>query len=583
MADGGSGTGLRGRLVAMLFAFGALPLAAVVVAGYAVSRNIITDQAERALREMTAQQALHLATELDRERLLLRSIAGQLPEDVELGRTPATVLERLLVQGLPEGGVFDGLRIVTGDTVLASVALRNTAPHWPPNIPAAAWSRRRVVVHREASQAVAYLVAVPAMAPPGEAWLEGHVRAADFPAIFGLPEHLMGGVELAVLDGGREVVTIGHEHAREGLREAFARRPADSVTVTRITLNGETALATAAVVEGSDWVVAAALPTEVALAPLFRLRDATLAGVVVLVALIVATGVLASGSVTRPLRELAAAARRFGTAGAYEPVRASGGGEVADLVEAFDRMAEDLKRSRVEIDQLHQSEMERAQQLATVGELASGVAHEIRNPLTGVHGAIDLALRRPLDEASARPLLEEAQRQLTRIENTTTQLLRYARPPELRQILVDANELAERAVRVVEPQGERSGIGFILEPSDGALRVLADPELIVQVLVNLLLNAVDVTPRGGTVRVWIAHHAPDAWIAVRDTGPGIAHDERERIFRPFFTTKGQGTGLGLSISRQIVMRHQGSLRVEDTPGGGATFLVALPVATGGVE
>jgi signal transduction histidine kinase len=222
--------------------------------------------------------------------------------------------------------------------------------------------------------------------------------------------------------------------------------------------------------------------------------------------------------------------------------------------------------------------MQRAQQLATVGELASGIAHEVRNPLTGVLGAVDLALRRLPSDDAARPLLEEAQQQLRRIESTTSQLLRFARPPELREVFVDPNGLVERAAHIVEPQAKSARVGISVEPTGTEMTVRADPELMVQVLVNLMLNAVDATPAGGVVTVWVAGHPPEVWIGVRDTGAGVPPAIRGDVFRPFFTTKHQGTGLGLSISRQIVERHGGELRLEDTPGGGATFIVALPLA-----
>ena len=123
------------------------------------------------------------------------------------------------------------------------------------------------------------------------------------------------------------------------------------------------------------------------------------------------------------------------------------------------------------------------------------------------------------------------------------------------------------------------------EPAAEPVVVRVDPELLVQVLVNLMLSAIDAMGRAGQLTVWAARHAPEVWIGVRDTGPGVPREMRADIFRPFYTTKHQGTGLGLSISQQIVVRHGGTLRVEETPGGGATFIVALPLAEerGGTE
>lgn len=320
------------------------------------------------------------------------------------------------------------------------------------------------------------------------------------------------------------------------------------------------------------------LPLSVALAPLARLRDTAIIGAAVLAVVIVVIGLLAARSVTTPLHELAAPARHLGTEGSYSPVARHGTDEMGELVAAFNRMAQDLDESRRNIERLHAQELARAQQLATVGELASGVAHEIRNPVTAVLGALDLALRRLSPNESSRALLEEAQEQLRRIEATTAQLLRYARPPELREVLVDANLLVERATRVVEGQAKSVGVEIRTEPAAAALPVSVDPELMVQVLVNLILNGIDAMASGGRLTVWVTRHAPEVWIGVRDTGPGVPPERRLEIFRPFYTTKHQGTGLGLSISQQIVTRHGGMLRVEDTPGGGATFVVALPLA-----
>lgn len=570
--------GLRAKLLVLLLAFGAIPLVTVMAVGYAVSRATITKQAANALEALAAAQAVHLATELSRERLLLRTIAGQLPPVPTLEATSAVTLSRVLVQSLPEGGVFDGLRIVTPDgRVLANVALGTTAPHWPPAAPASDWTRERVTVHRDGSRVLAYLIAVPATERSVTAWLEGHVREEDFQRAFAMPQHLMSGVESVVVEGNGMPVFGTHEHAVPDL-VALMRGVGGNVGGTiQVGRGSARALLATAPVAATDWVFAAVLPLHVALAPLSRLRNTAVAGAGALVLLIVATAALAARSVTTPLRELAAAARRLGREGRYQPIPAHTADEVGALVQSFDTMARDLQDSRAEIEKLHARDLERAQQLATVGELASGVAHEIRNPLTGVRGALELALQKlPADESS-RPLLEEAQRQLKRIEDTTTQLLRYARPPALRDVTIDVNLLTERAAHVVESQAAAAGVSLRTEPAPTPVLARADPELMVQVLVNLMLNGIEAMAPGGELTVWIARHAPEAWIGVRDTGPGIPPAARGEIFRPFYTTKHQGTGLGLSISQQIVTRHGGTLRVEDTPGGGATFVAALPL------
>jgi signal transduction histidine kinase len=565
--------GLRTKLLIVLLAFGFVPLAASIGIGYAVSRATITRQASSALQSLAGAQAVHVATELNRERLILRTIAGQLPGVAALERVSPDAVARLLVSGLPEGGVFDGLRIVTErGAVIASVALRNTAPHWPTVAPAADWGSRSVVVHRDGPGALAFLVATPLPGGAGT-WLEGHVRREDFQRVFAIPEHLLEGVESGVFEGSR-LVFVAHEHAVADL-EHFDPWADTAGGASERTAQALTAVAP---VPGTDWTFVASLPVDVALAPVRRLRNSAVAGIGILVLLIVITGVAAAGSVTTPLRELAAAARRFGREGHHQPLAARTADEVGALVASFNTMAVDLQRSREEIEHLHARDMERAQQLATVGELASGVAHEIRNPLTGVRGALELALRRLPTQEPARPLLEEAQQQLARIEGATTQLLRFARPPELREVTVDASLLVERALHVVASRAETAGITLRAERAAAATPVRVDPELMVQVLVNLMLNGIEAMSSGGVLTVSLAPRTPDVWIGVHDTGPGVPSETRADIFRPFFTTKHQGTGLGLSISQQIVARHHGALRVEDGPPGGATFVVVLPLA-----
>jgi len=194
-----------------------------------------------------------------------------------------------------------------------------------------------------------------------------------------------------------------------------------------------------------------------------------------------------------------------------------------------------------------------------------------------VLGAIDLALKRIPPGDPAQPLLREAEQQLRRMEATTTQLLRYARPPELREMPVDVNLLVDRASRIIDPQARAVGVEVHPQPNATPIVVRLDPELMVQVLVNLGLNGIQAMTAGGrlTIRSW--RDDTTVAISVSDGGPGVPQDMRQEILRPFFTTKHQGTGLGLSISQQLVSRHGGTLRVEETPGGGATFVVVLPL------
>jgi len=559
----------------LLLAFGATPLALTIVVGYVLSRDAIVEQGERSLRELGTLQALHIGTEITRQRLLLRTIIGQLPDVSGLYGRSAEDLASFLHQSLPEDGVFDGLRLVRRDgQVFASTALREDAPHWPSEVPADDWNTRDVVVHWEGDLVIAYLLAVP-LRGSDDVWLEGHVRSADFNRLFALPTHLLGDVEPIVMHTLGRVILAGHDHTVSDF-SSLGTSVADTHSVSQIQVGVEQHLVLRTPIAGTDWIFVAAQPLDSLLYPLSRLRNWALFGAVTLVLVIALTAIVTARTTAAPMGRLAAAARRIGWGEKIQSLKEERVGEVNELIGAFNQMAGDLEKSRREIDELHAREMERAHQLATVGELASGVAHEIRNPLTGVLGAVDLALKHRPPDDKATPLLEEAQQQLRRIEGTTQQLLSYARPPDLKDVEVDPNLLVERAVHVVSPQAAAGGIDINVSPASGVPGVRVDPELLVQVLVNLMLNAIDEMASGGTITVRTDLHTPELWIAVQDNGPGIPPEARADIFRPFYTTKSHGTGLGLSISSQLVERHGGSMRLEETPGGGATFIVSLP-------
>ncbi len=570
---------LQTQLLALLLVFAAVPLLVVVVVGYRASRAAVLEQAEGAVRELARHQTGFLETEIRRQRLLLRTITGQLA--TAINRSSREELSQLLAGSLADDGVFDGLRLLrTTGEIVADVALRPTAPRWPDhNLAESNRSPRgNAVLHRDGDSVIAYILGAPLRVDGETWWLEGHVPSHDFTQLFDLPLHAMGGMEVGIFDRDGKQVVVPHSHAAAELAPLFEEGAPDSLYVTRGTVAGVPSVVLTAPLVEPGWLLAASLPLDIVLAPVARLRDAAIIGCSLLIAIIFVAARLAARFVTTPLRELSVAASDFAQTGAYQKVRHRGVAETDALVESFSHMATTLQQSREEIDELHAKELERAQQLATVGELASGVAHEVRNPLTGVLGALEVAARRLPPDDAALPMLSEARAQLQRIESTTTRLLEYARPPEIRQLVVDANGLAERAARVVEAKARSAGVDLTVEPAPSNLSVRADPELLVQVLVNLLLNGIEAMTHGGRLTISVSGNGDDVRIAVQDAGPGIAPEHQSDIFRPFFTTKHQGTGLGLSISHQIVMRHGGSLRVDPASGHGTTFVVSLPLA-----
>lgn len=252
--------------------------------------------------------------------------------------------------------------------------------------------------------------------------------------------------------------------------------------------------------------------------------------------------------------------------------------EIGDLGRNFNQMVRQLHESREEIQRLHRTQMTRAEHLATLGELAAGLAHEIRNPLAGIAGVMEM-IERDLPPASpSREIIHEVQRETRHIQRILSDLLDYARPKPPQMRPADLNDTAEHAVALGRQQVASRPIHIRLKKAAEMSVVEHDPAGIEQVLLNLLLNALQAIPQDGIVTVEVGVNQDSAFVAVTDTGRGIAPQHLPNIFRPFYTTKGQGTGLGLSLARRIVEAHNGRIEVSSQPGQGSRFTVWLPLA-----
>jgi hypothetical protein len=250
--------------------------------------------------------------------------------------------------------------------------------------------------------------------------------------------------------------------------------------------------------------------------------------------------------------------------------------EIGDLGRNFNHMMQQLRDSREEIESLHRTQMSRAEHLATLGELATGLAHEIRNPLAGIAGVIEIVGRDLPATSPARAVVKDVRLEITRISRTLTDLLETARPrrPEVRRS--NLNTTVEHAVMLARQQVLSRPIKIDLQKASDLPEVEHDSDQVHQVLLNLLLNAVQAMEGAGTVRVEIGSREGYASVAVSDTGRGISSQNLPNIFRPFYTTKGAGTGLGLSLARRIVEDHHGRIEVTSAVGKGSRFTVLLP-------
>jgi len=251
--------------------------------------------------------------------------------------------------------------------------------------------------------------------------------------------------------------------------------------------------------------------------------------------------------------------------------------EIADLCRDFNNLIQRLNVANTTVRELHQNQMEHADRLATVGVIAASMAHEIKNPIAGVLGALQVFNSDIAPDDQRKEILAEMMVQLERVNHAVNDLLAYARPnpPVFEQCSV--NDLLEKTGRILgqQPKGKYVTIDWRLEP---ALKpIAADRKQLQQVFWNIMLNGLQAMDgNSGTLKVSSMCVDSSIKIGIQDTGVGIQPEEIESIFRPFFSTKHKGTGLGMTVSKRIIEQHHGSINVTSIPGKGTAVMVTLP-------
>lgn len=280
---------------------------------------------------------------------------------------------------------------------------------------------------------------------------------------------------------------------------------------------------------------------------------------------------------TRPVNSLLDATRRLKAGDLDYRIRGLRGefGEVAD---SFNDMAASLKKQM--------QEMQRTEQLRVCGEMAAGLAHEIRNPLAGMKVSIEVLLTELNIEQKDRAVLKKVIEQIRHIELLMKNLLNFARPVAAQPMMVSVNKILEQTTDFIEKHPSLSSPDsrkqVFRELANDLPDTFADPQQLQQVFLNLLLNAADAVPEGGRITVKTCHDQQEGTIVVevQDTGKGIIDELMGKIFQPFFTTKGKGTGLGLAVSKRLVEEHGGTITASNHVSGGAVFRVVLPIRMG---
>jgi signal transduction histidine kinase len=286
--------------------------------------------------------------------------------------------------------------------------------------------------------------------------------------------------------------------------------------------------------------------------------------------------ILISG-IAKPVRSLLDATRRL-KGGDLDHRIAGLSGEFGEVADSFNEMAASLKNQM--------QEMQRTEQLKVFGEMAAGLAHEIRNPLAGIKVSMEVLLAELQLEERDKLVMAKVIEEIRHIELLMKNILNFARPVAAQPALVDINQLLGKTIEFINnhpsfsaPDARRK---IVQELAADLPNVSVDPQQLKQVFLNLFLNAADALPEGGAITVRTSNDTPTQTVVIQlqDTGKGIPEELIGKVFQPFFTTKAKGTGLGLAVSRRLVEDNGGSIKVENNAvGDGVTFTITFPALT----
>lgn len=256
--------------------------------------------------------------------------------------------------------------------------------------------------------------------------------------------------------------------------------------------------------------------------------------------------------------------------------------EVSSLMVSFNSMVDRLSLANDELQQFHYQQMERADRLASVGEMSAGIAHEIKNPLAGIKGAITVLADDFAEEDPRREVVDKVLEQISRLDKAATDLLFFGRPGKPSLDFVDTNDLLKKTMFFISQHPEAKNVHQTKEFTRNLPPVWVDGKQLQQVFFNIILNAIQAMKEGGTLLLQTDLVGEQGEQTVRvmigDSGPGIKPEDLERIYTPFFTTKTQGTGLGLAICRQLIEQQGGTIEIRSRLGEGTRAVIDLPVS-----
>ncbi len=290
--------------------------------------------------------------------------------------------------------------------------------------------------------------------------------------------------------------------------------------------------------------------------------------------------------VVRPVRRLHAhirniqeSVRKSGEQDALElPMLAEpkGNDEIAQLCRDFNTLILRLNDANRKLFEVHRGELERADRLASTGQMAASIAHEIKNPIAGILGAVQVFQGETAENDPRWEIFAEMKVQLERINHAVNDLLSYARPAPPVFEKVNISELIQKTVSLLSQQTKGRRIDIETHLPEEPLSIVADRKQIQQMIWNIILNGIQSIDGSGKVSIGVFTESSSVVICISDNGRGIPADQIEKIFVPFYTTKHKGTGLGMTISKRIAEQHNGTLTVQSEPGKGTTVTLTLP-------
>lgn len=309
-----------------------------------------------------------------------------------------------------------------------------------------------------------------------------------------------------------------------------------------------------------------------------ELSDIRIASTTGLLALALIITAVIGWQFTRPIKELAGAARRIASGDLDFSVKANRRDEIGSLASTFNEMIAGLKAKRELEEKLNQAE-----RAAVIGRLTQSIAHEIRNPLNLINLSIDHVRTKfaPQDEKTREQftqLLSSIKDEIARLNRMVSDLLSYGRPSQLSIQVVDLRKLIEETISLIEQRAREQGVEVSFEDAAQSAEVMGDRERLKSCLSNLAINALEAMPSGGRIQMRLGESNGFVEISISDTGIGIEPEAIGKIFEPYFSTKQTGFGLGLAITKKIIQEHRGSIDVQSQVGVGTTFRLRLPAA-----